>query len=70
MGEGEPGKKIWTIKDEQGQPIAGAKVWLDGQGSPKYTDSAGRVTFGALSGRHTLLVRATGMSDLKMDIDA
>ena len=70
VGEGEPGKKIWTIKDEQGQPIAGAKVWLDGQGSPKYTDSAGLVTFGALSGRHTLLVRATGMSDLKMDIDA
>ncbi len=53
------GEVIFTVRDEQGRPLAGAKVTLDG-GVSRIADSAGRVSFPVQRGRHVLLVEAKG----------
>lgn len=50
---------IFTASDEQGQPLAGAKITLDG-GLSRIADSAGRVSFPAARGRHVLRIEAKG----------
>ena len=48
-----------TITDETGQPLPGAKVWIDGQG-PQTADAAARIRFRATPGDHVLHVEADG----------
>ena len=48
-----------TITDETGQPLPGAKVWIDGQG-PQTADTAARIRFRATPGDHVLHVEADG----------
>ena len=50
---------IFTARDEQGRPLAGAKITLNGK-STRIADSAGRVSFPVQRGRHTLLIEADG----------
>ena len=50
---------IFTARDEQGRPLAGAKVTLNG-GASRVADSSGRVSFPVQRGRHVLLVEADG----------
>lgn len=53
---------IFTARDEQGQPLAGARVTLDGQ-TQRVADAAGRVSFPVQRGRHVLWVQADGYPD-------
>ena len=50
---------IFTARDEQGRPLAGARITLNG-GAQRVADSAGRVSFPVVRGRHVLLIEATG----------
>lgn len=50
---------IFTARDDQGQPLPGARVTLDG-GAARIADSAGRVSFPVQRGRHVLLIEAQG----------
>ena len=50
---------IFTARDEQGRPLAGASITLNG-GAQRVADSAGRVSFPVVRGRHVLLIEATG----------
>ncbi len=53
------GEVIFTARDEQGRPLSGAKVTLNG-GASRIADSAGRGSFPVQRGRHVLLVEAKG----------
>ena len=53
------GEIIFTARNEQGQPLAGAKITLDG-GASRIADSNGRVSFTAARGRHVLRIEAQG----------
>lgn len=50
---------IFTARDEQGRPLAGARITLNG-GAQRVADSAGRVSFPVVRGRHVLLIEADG----------
>ncbi len=50
---------IFTARDEQGRPLAGARITLNG-GAQRVADSAGRVSFPVVRGRHVLLIEAAG----------
>ena len=53
------GEIIFTARNEQGQPLAGARITLDG-GAQRIADANGRVSFPAQRGRHVLLIEADG----------
>lgn len=53
------GEIIFTARNEQGQPLSGAKITLNG-GAQRVADSAGRVSFPVARGRHVLLIEAQG----------
>lgn len=53
------GEIIFTATDDQGRPLSGAKITLDGSAS-RIADGAGRVSFPVARGRHVLLIEATG----------
>lgn len=50
---------IFTARDEQGRPLAGARITLNGNNT-RIADSAGRVSFPVQRGRHKLLIEADG----------
>ena len=50
---------IFTARDEQGQPMPGARITLNG-GITRVADAAGRVSFPVQRGRHVLRVQAEG----------
>jgi hypothetical protein len=56
-----------TITDETGQPLPGAKVWVDGQG-PITADASAKVRFKATPGRHVLRIEADGRSAVNTEI--
>lgn len=56
-----------TITDETGQPLPGAKVWVDGQG-PVTADASAKVRFKAAPGRHVLRIEADGRSAVNTEI--
>lgn len=53
------GEIIFTARNEQGRPLAGARITLDGAAS-RVADSNGRVSFPAARGRHVLRIEAQG----------
>lgn len=53
------GEIIFTARDEQGRPLAGAKITLDGA-AQRLADAQGRVAFPAARGRHVLRIEAQG----------
>ena len=58
---------IFTARDEQGRPLAGAKITLDG-GASGIADSAGRASFPVQRGRHVLLVEAQGYPASEVEV--
>ena len=56
-----------TITDETGQPLPGAKVWIDGKG-PQTADAAAQVRFPATPGDHVLHVEADGRTAIDTTI--
>lgn len=61
------GVATFVILDDQGQPLAGATVQLDGQITAN-TNSAGQVQFRTTRGAHTLTVTAQGFEPFEMDV--
>lgn len=53
------GEIIFTARDEQGRPLAGARITLDG-GAQRIADANGRVSFPVQRGRHVLRIEAQG----------
>ena len=58
---------IFTARDEQGRPLAGAKITLDG-GASRIADSAGRASFPVQRGRHVLLIEAQGYPASEVEV--
>lgn len=58
---------IFTATDEQGRPLAGARITLNG-GASRIADGAGRVSFPVQRGRHVLLVEATGYQPYEVEV--
>lgn len=56
-----------TITDDAGQPLPGAKVWIDGKG-PITADAGAKVRFKATPGKHVLRVEADGRSAATTEI--
>lgn len=56
-----------TILDDGGQPLANAKVTIDGA-QTRMTDSGGRVQFSTARGAHVLLIQAAGYAALQAEI--
>ena len=61
------GKAVFTLLGDNGKPLAGAKVILDGK-TVRYADGAGRVTFEAERGAHKLHILATGYAPMDIDV--
>ncbi len=57
-----------TIADESGQPLPGAKVWIDGKG-PITADAEAKVRFQATPGRHVLRIEADGRTAVTTEIE-
>lgn len=53
------GEIVFTVRDEQGRALAGARVTING-GATRIADNLGRVSFAAARGRHVLLIEADG----------
>lgn len=58
---------IFTARDEQGRPLAGAKITLNG-GASRIADSQGRVSFPVKRGRHILLIEAQGYPPSEVEV--
>lgn len=58
---------IFTARDEQGRPLAGARITLNG-GAQRVADSAGRVSFPVVRGRHVLLIEADGYPASEVEV--
>lgn len=56
-----------TITDATGQPLPGAKIWIDGRG-PIVADAAATVRFAATPGRHVIYVEADGRAATTTEI--
>lgn len=56
-----------TVTDASGQPLPGARVWVDGNG-PIIADAAAAVRFTARPGRHVLRVEADGRAAVTTEI--
>jgi hypothetical protein len=61
------GHAIFAIMDEDGKPIIGAKVTLDG-GLTLPTDTSGKVSFQTGRGVHHLKIEATGYVTQELDV--
>ena len=61
------GIATFNIVDDQGRPLAGAAVTLDGAQTAN-TNARGQVTFKASRGAHTLLVNASGYAPFEMGV--
>lgn len=61
------GVATFVILDDQGQPLAGATVQLDGQATAN-TNGQGQVQFRTTRGAHTLTVTAQGFEPFEMDV--
>ncbi|GAB1384888.1 hypothetical protein MASR1M59_00360 [Melaminivora sp.] len=61
------GEVIFTVRNEQGEPLGGAKVTLDG-GAQRIADSAGRVSFPVQRGRHVLHIQAQGYPPSEVEV--
>lgn len=61
------GEIIFTARNEQGQPLAGAKITLDG-GASRIADASGRVSFAAGRGRHVLRIEAQGYPPAEAEV--
>jgi hypothetical protein len=61
------GEIIFTARDEQGHPLGGAKITLNG-GASRIADSAGRVSFPVQRGRHVLLIEAQGYPPSEVEV--
>ena len=61
------GQAILTLVDDTGQPLAGAKATFDGS-LTRLADNAGRVSFPAARGKHTVRVEATGYAPMDIEI--
>ncbi len=59
------GIATFTILDEQGNPLVGARVTLDGT-ETRTTDPNGQVQFTTTRGEHTLLIEAHGYASVEM----
>lgn len=62
------GTATFTLLGEHGEPLAGAKVILDGT-TVRYANTAGRVSFKAARGRHTLHVQAAGYAPMDIEVE-
>lgn len=62
------GVATFTVRDEDGKPLAGARVSMDGS-APRTTDQAGRVSFATRAGRHELLVEVPGFATNRVEFD-
>jgi hypothetical protein len=61
------GTAILTLLDDAGQPLSGAKATFDGS-ITRLADNAGRVSFPAARGQHTVRVEATGYAPMDLEI--
>ena len=61
------GHAVFTISDEEGRPIPGAKVTLDG-GLTLPTDTFGRVSFQTARGRRHLRIEAAGYVTQELEV--
>ncbi|MBD9395135.1 carboxypeptidase-like regulatory domain-containing protein [Acidovorax sp. ACV01] len=61
------GVATFTVLDENGQPMAGAAVTLDGLYTAN-TDASGQVQFRTERGAHTLTVRMPGYADFALEV--
>ncbi|MEN9437899.1 MAG: hypothetical protein RIR09_2554 [Pseudomonadota bacterium] len=61
------GVATFTVSDDQGNPLAGATVTLDGLHSAT-TDAAGRVQFKTPRGAHTLTVSMPGFAAFEIEV--
>jgi len=59
---------IFFIFDEQGQPMGGARVTLDGGKARRTADSQGRVSFPVQRGKHHLLVEMDGYAPTESEV--
>lgn len=62
------GIATFTVRDDDGKPLAGARVSLDG-GAPRTSDQAGRVSFATRAGRHELLVEVPGYATNRIEFE-
>lgn len=56
------------VRDDNGKPLAGAKVTLDG-GQEVVTDATGHCTFQALAGTHELRITKPGWDPQTVEVD-
>lgn len=62
------GIATFTVKDDDGRPLAGARVTLDG-GAPRTTDARGAVSFATTEGQHELLVEIAGFATQRIEFE-
>lgn len=62
------GSATLTFNNDKGQPLAGAKVTLDGS-QVRTTDKAGKAVFSASRGVHHIKVEATGYTTMEGEIE-
>jgi iron complex outermembrane recepter protein len=58
-----------TVKDANGQPLAGASVQLQGAKGGVVTDNNGNYTLAASPGRHTLIISYVGYATQRVDLN-
>ncbi len=63
----QAGIATFTITDDDGRPLVGARVTMDGV-QTNTTDNSGRVQFEADRGRHLLYVEASGYQPLEIEV--
>ncbi len=66
--EYQDGTATFTLLGDRGEPLAGAKVILDGA-VVRYANSFGQVSFKAARGRHTLHVQAAGYAPMDIEVE-
>ena len=59
---------IFTAVDENGQPLAGCRITLDGGAQVRIADASGRVSFPCARGKHTLLIEADGYAPMMSEV--
>lgn len=62
------GVATFTVRDEDGRPIAGARVTLDGS-APRTSDDRGIVSFVTVQGPHELLVEVPGFATNRIEFE-
>lgn len=62
------GVATFTVRDDDGRPIAGARVTLDGS-EPRSTDDRGVVSFTTTQGPHELLIEVAGYATQRVEFE-